>query len=314
MASSKRKGTPGFSAQFKPAVVLSAMPLTEFSSTYYLTLAKETYTPSGTPVLHLTDEPDLSDGNPVTNMITRYPLLKPSFREVQVSGKKPMQAALIEFDPGSYGIGVMMTQHVDGETYVNIRYMPYARLADIVKPDKEGVLMAYLPETDIAKLNVTVIPSSTDEPLYSTHKVEVLFENATQAQVAQITKKLELAAAGIVAYLSKDLMTSVGMWPEADAELFADAVRCTPLARQTISTVLLGCSLVCTFVAGGMAIGYNTADKDDQQGFAIAAEVAGFSAGVLGAVGSIVANYVNGIEGGPRDANENQSNAAEQNA
>lgn len=297
MSSSRSKGTtPGLPNQFKPAVVLSAMPMTEFSSTYYLTLQKETYTSSGTPMVHLTDDPDLSDGNPVTSMITRFPLLTPTLREVTVFGKKHMQAGLIEFDPGGYGIGVIMTQVVEGEIYVNVRFMPFAPLTDIVTPDKDGTLIAYLPNTDIAKLNVTLKPSAAGEPIYRTHKVEVLFSNATEAQVSEITSQLELFSAGVIAHVTKDMLSTVAHWPPADLAAVKETMRCSPFARQTVSTVLLGCSLVCVVVVGGLAIAYNTASKDNQAGLLIGGEIAGFSAAVLGAVGGLVANYINGVE------------------
>lgn len=270
--------TSGFANEFKPAMVLSAMPLKTLASTMFLTAWQEKADPAGVPIKVLSDEIEDPDANKAYQITTRWPVLKPVAREANVSGRGSMKSLIFELDPRGYGIGVVMVQIAGDEAYLNVRILPYSRLVDVARVDKSGVLEVLIPDVDVAKLNVTLKSSPAGETLFRTHEVEAVFPNLPDAVVTEMLSQLELNAAALVANLGKQILETGGNWPLKQAT--ADAPYVDVMAFDQRKALWL--------LAGGLSIIGATVGI---VGALTAAPAAGVAGSVISGLSGLVAVY-----------------------
>jgi len=248
--------TPDYSAQFKPAVQLGRPTLDQWSESFFATKMQEQYDDSGEHFLRLgrgvSNAPGLSA---VTQLTTPLPSFVPNFREVEVLGKKNYTALCVDGGANQLGVCVYLLQTVDtgggnAETHINLRYMPFAMLTDlVVATTTAGLLEINLPTTDIAKLNVTLRASPAGEPEFRTFKTEVVFENLPLATQQQIETQLNFQSASIAAFNAFQILSSEGQWPPAVKRATAGNLQVPPWASMVKKVI------VATLVTIGSVVG-----------------------------------------------------------
>ncbi len=235
----------GYSDQFKPAIQLGTPTTDQWADFFYATLLQDTVI-EGEHLLRLgrgtSTEPGFND---IIQLKTPVANFAPNFREVQVTGKKGYNAICVEGGPETLGVFVYLTQTVvsgsDTEVHINSRYLPYAKLTDLVVPTaKDGPLELRLPNTGIAKLNVTLRHSPAGEPIFRTFKTEALFDDLTPAVIQFIENQLNFQSASISAYIGYQTLCANGQWPPSNAsDEDVGLPTLTPLARAVLAGVLV---------------------------------------------------------------------------
>jgi hypothetical protein len=275
-----------FANDYKPALMLDAMPLAKFTSTLFFSSWLEGADPKGMPTRLMSDGPDETMSNTAHQVTTRWPDIKPIVRRVRVINHAEMASLLFEFDPGGYGLAVVMVMTVGEVQYFNVRFLPFSRLVDVAQVNKDGVLEVMLPDIDIVKLNVTLSSSTLAEPLYRTHKTEATFANLDQAEEKAILSDLEFQAAPLLAKVAQQVLQSTGAWPlpvKVSAQPMALGAPGDewPFWAQQIAGGFIGASAV---------IGILTTRRP--------AAFRGYGAMLsigFGGIGGLVSNYQNGI-------------------
>lgn len=213
MAKQPKSNANEYSNQFKPAINLGAPGLEDWSRGFYALQLQEKVDGNGEHYLRLgrgvSDDPALNSVFQLQTMISGF---APNYRQVEVSGKKGYSALCFEGGANQLGVFVYLfrnaTQGADSsELHINIRYLPYVMLTDlIVGTAKSGLLEIKLPDVDIAKLNVTLRLSALQEPEYRTFKSEVLFENLPTSAQEEIENSLNFRAASVAAFIGYQIL------------------------------------------------------------------------------------------------------------
>lgn len=230
---------PSYSDQFKPAIQLRRPTLDQWADYFYATQLQEQFDSNGEHFLRLgrtlSPNPNLSTIVQLTTPVTG---VAPLFRQVEVLGKKDYSAICVDAGPNQLGVCVYLLQTVTAktgqpETYINIRYMPYAMLSDLVHDTtKAGLLELRLPVTDIAKLNVTLRPSPIKEPEYRTFKTEVLFENLPTDVQQRIENQLNFQSGSIAAFTGYQMLGACRQWPTGVGSQLSAEVGVPPWASS----------------------------------------------------------------------------------
>lgn len=222
MARTNKGSAADYSNQFKPAIQLGAPTLDQWSNNFYALARQDKVDASGEHMLRLgrglSDDPSF---NNVIQLRTPVSGFAPNFRQVEVTGKKGYAAYCVEGGSDQLGVFVYLLRTVAAggglsETQINLRYLPYAMLSDLVQPSPKGGMMEIkLPEVDIAKLNVTLCASPLKEPEFRTFKTEVVFENLPLGVQQDIENRLNFQAAQIAGFVGYQALLEQGQWPPA---------------------------------------------------------------------------------------------------
>lgn len=222
MTRSARSSANSYADQFKPAILLGTPTLEQWSGFFYAELLQEQYQSGKQLMMRLgrevSSDPDLCN---VSRLVTPVPDFVPNFRQVEISGKKGCQALCVDSGVNQIGVFIYLTRMVDAgggsvEFHINLKYLPFAMLADlVVGKSKSGLIELKLPDTDIVKLNVTLRPSPALEPEFRTFKTEVLIENLTADDQQLIENGLNFEAANQCAQIGYQLFRASGAWPTA---------------------------------------------------------------------------------------------------
>ncbi len=255
MAKPVKPSAADYSNQFKPALQLGSPSLAEWTEGFYARLLQEKVDAAGEHYLRLgrgvASDPTL---NRVIQLQTAVPGFTPNCRDVEVTGKKGYTALCYEGGANQQGLFVYLLRSIDvggnaSEVYINVRYLPYAILTDlVVGTAKGGLLEIRLPETDIAKLNVTMRLSALQEPEFRTFKTEVIFENLPTAAQQEIESQLNFQAASVSAYLGYQILSAQGQLTAATGHGAASAVELSPTTKAFAVAVLVTAGAVVNVV------------------------------------------------------------------
>ncbi len=221
---------PTYANTFKPAKVFGLPSTAEMLNRVFLKENKETYDEQGNQLFysnlgHLgaTDNPDAIS---VFTLQIADPNITPHIRNVVVKGKEDFQnnSFLIEPRLGSPGIAIIMMKEIEvsNQIYCNVRILPFSRVKDVIVDTKSELLTVNIPLNNVVKLNVTLTPSNAGEPLYQTHKTEVILENTTEDQVVTLKNNLEFSGANLVANFAS-LVISITPNFESNTEVQSNA-------------------------------------------------------------------------------------------
>lgn len=288
-----------YAEQFKPALILGAQTLSDLANNSYLQEKKEGYDSTGMPILYANDTPAEPNLNSLYRFDTLQTNVKPSVRQVEVSGKTDFTTFLIELQDGSTGLNLVMLQESNGMVFCNLRLLPFSSLSQLINTTGSsgpGLLRIKLPTANIIKLNITLKASNVGEILYQTHKTEIALDDLSDEDNLKLKAKLELEAAKTAAHYVSQMVALTSPDPATDnsnkSKLQVAAIpkvaALTLFALPDITKKLvLGCTLVATSVGAIVStIGILTASP-----------LAALSGTVLSSLGAFGRNVV-GLSGG----------------